>query len=194
MRRARLPDWLMAARRAPAKAEAAVGRVRDDAGNRANGEAKGPDLKNQKGLTLIEVLVSVVVLAIVVTPAFDAMVRGRVLVAHRGEERLALKLVERKAEQLLAAGYNSSGIDADIQSVNLDNGVHPTNKSILLVSRGDNDASNDVIGDLYWRVTPVTWSDPSGSSDDATYKIVNVVLAWPRGAHRDSVSLSTIVG
>lgn len=151
-------------------------------------------LKGQEGLTLIEVLVSAVVLAIVVTPAFDAMVRARVLVAHRGEERIALRLVERKTEQLLAAGYNSEGDDSDIQSVNLTNGTHPTNKAILLVSRGDSDPSNDVIGDLSWNVTAATWSDPSNTYDDADYKVVEVKLAWPRGAHRDSVSIVTILG
>jgi prepilin-type N-terminal cleavage/methylation domain-containing protein len=152
------------------------------------------DLKGQEGLTLIEVLVSAVVLAIVVTPAFDAMVRARVLVAHRGEERIALRLVERKTEQLLAAGYNSQGDDSNIQSVNVTNGVHPTNKAILLVSRGDDDASNDVIGDLSWTVTATTWSDATSTYEDADYKVVEVKLAWPRGAHRDSVSIVTILG
>jgi hypothetical protein len=143
---------------------------------------------------MIEVLVSVVVLAIVIAPTFDAMVRGRVMVQHRGEERAALRLVERKAEQLLAAGYNSQGNDATIQSVNLAPGTHPTNGAILLISRGDTDTSNDVIGDLTWSVTEVTWVDPSGASDDATYKNVELKLEWPRGAPRDSVVINTIVG
>jgi hypothetical protein len=143
---------------------------------------------------MIEVLVSVVVLAIIIAPTFDAMVRGRLLVMHRGEERTALRLIERKAEQLLAAGYNSQGSDADVSSTNLQAGTHPSNSAILLISRGDADSSNDVIGDLTWTVNVVTWVDPLGLSDDTEYKSVNIKLAWPRGAHRDSVAINTIVG
>jgi type II secretory pathway pseudopilin PulG len=142
---------------------------------------------------MIEVLVSVVVLAIVVAPMFDAFVRARVLVAHRAEERVALRLVERKLEQLLQAGAAAAGVDADVTSVNMDVGTHPTNSAITLITRGDADTSNDVLGDLTWTVTSVTWTDPMGASDDATYKQVVVTLAWPLGAHRDSVSVTTIV-
>jgi hypothetical protein len=145
-------------------------------------------------MTMVEVLVSIVVLAIVIAPTFDAMVRGRLLVMHRGEERAALRLVERKAEQLLAAGYNSQGSDADVSSVSLAAGTHPINSAILLISRGDTDSSNDVIGDLTWTVNVVTWVDPSGGSDDTEYKSVDIKLAWPRGAHRDSLVINTIVG
>jgi hypothetical protein len=141
---------------------------------------------------MVEVLVSVVVLAIVIAPTFDAMVRGRLMVMHRGEERAALRLVERKVEQLLAAGYNSAGTDTDISSTSLVDGTHPNNGAILLISRGDSDASNDVIGDLSWTVTTVTWIDPLGASNDTEYKSIEVKLKWPLGAVRDSVVLNTI--
>ncbi len=150
-------------------------------------------LRRQSGLTIIEVLVSVVILAIVVAPMFDAFVRARVLVMHRGEERVALRLVERKVEQLLAAGAEAGGSDANVASVNMGSGTHPTNSAITLITRGDSDTSNDVLGDLTWTVTPVTWTDPFGSWDDATYDLLVVKMAWPLGAHRDSVSVSTIV-
>ncbi len=154
-------------------------------------ESRGP--RGQKGMTMIEVLVSVVVLGIVVAPMFDAFVRGRVLVAHRAEERIALRLVERKLEQLLAAGGSSSGTDANVTSTNMDAGTHPINSAITLVTRGDLDTSNDVLADLTWTVTSITWTDPSGASDDTTYKQVVVTLAWPLGGHRDDVSVTTIV-
>ena len=150
-------------------------------------------LRDNSGLTIIEVLVSLIVLAIVIAPMFDAFVRGRVLVIHRAEERMALRLVERKVEQLLAAGGAAAGSDADITSNDMTNGVHPVNSTIVLLTKGDNDTSNDVIGDLTWDVTSVTWSDPSGSWNDAVYKNVVVQLAWPQGAHRDSVSVTTII-
>jgi type II secretory pathway pseudopilin PulG len=142
---------------------------------------------------MIEIMVSVVVLAIVIAPMFDAFVRGRVMVAHRGEERVALRLIERKVEQLLQAGGAASGTDTDITSTNMTAGTHPTNSAITLITRGDLDTSNDVIGDLTWDVTSVTWTDAAGTWDDATYKRVVTKLAWPQGAHRDSVSIITII-
>jgi prepilin-type N-terminal cleavage/methylation domain-containing protein len=151
-------------------------------------------LRGQSGLTMIEVMVSVVILAIAIAPAFDAMLRGRLLVAHRGEERMALRLVERKTEQLLSASYSAAGSDADIQSVNMSAGTHPIDSTILLVTRGDDDASNDMYGDLTWTVTPVLWTDPLGVCNDTNYKEVAVKLAWPAGAHRDSVVVATICG
>jgi hypothetical protein len=143
---------------------------------------------------MVEVMVSVVVLAIAIAPAFDAMLRGRLLVAHRGEERMALRLVERKLEQLLSTSYTYAGSDADIQSVNMTAGTHPNNPVILLVTHGDNDPSNDVYGDLTWTVTPILYTDPGGVHDDTNYKEVVVKLAWPTGAHRDSVVISTVCG
>jgi hypothetical protein len=134
------------------------------------------------------------VLAIAIAPAFDAMLRGRLLVAHRGEERIALRLIERKLEQLLTVSYESAGSDADVQSVSLVAGTHPNNSAILLVTHGDSDTTNDIYGDLTWTVTPILWSDPGGTYDDTNYKEVVVKLAWPRGAHRDSVVVTTMVG
>ena len=170
------------------RAKSLLGRRR-----RARGSRGPRGLRGQAGLTIIEVLVSVVVLAIVIAPMFDAFVRGRVLVMHRAEERMALRLVERKVEQLLAVGGAAAGSDADITSTNMTAGTHPIDSTITLMTKGDNDTSNDVIGDLTWTVTSVTWSDPMGSWDDATYKNVVVQLAWPQGAHRDSVSIAAVV-
>ena len=190
---ARSPRGLM--RRAWATAAHRLG-LREDRGHDRAGWRRSRRLgraRNQRGVTVIEIMVSVVVLAIVIAPMFDAFVRGRVMVAHRGEERVALRLVERKVEQLLAAGGAMTGSDADITSVNMVAGTHPTNSAITLITRGDLDTSNDVIGDLTWEVTSVTWSDGGGTWDDATYKHVVTKLAWPLGAHRDSVSVITII-
>ena len=136
-------------------------------------------------------LVSVVVLSIVIVPVFDGFVRGRSFVAHRGEKRMALRLIERKAEQLLRAGYSSAGADADVSSVNLSSGSHPNDSGILLNTRGDDDASNDVMGSLSWSVQDVSWTSPG---DDVDAKIVNISLAWPASAPTDTVSVTLLLG
>ncbi len=56
---------------------------------------------------MVEILVSAFILAMLVVPMFNTLVAGRMLAAHRGEKRMALGLVERKVEQLMAAGYGS---------------------------------------------------------------------------------------
>mgnify|MGYP007065730809 CR=1 FL=1 len=137
---------------------------------------------------MIEILVSVVLVGILVVPVFDGFVRGRIFVARRSEKRMALRLVERKLEQLLAAGYGSSGDDSDVSSVDMGAGTHPDDFSVVVNTRGDNDSSNDVIGNLRWEVTAIT------SVDGTRFKIVEATLAWPSSAPRDSVNMSLIVG
>jgi len=146
---------------------------------------------NDRGVTMVEVLVSAVVLAIVVVPVFDGLVGGRVLATRRGEERMALRLIERKMEQLIEAGYGSAGSDADVQSVNMQVGQHPVDPSIVVNTRGDGCPLNDVLGELSWDVTQTTWSSPG---DSVRGKYVEVKIVWPASTRRDSVSMVTLVG
>ena len=81
-----------------------------------------------------------------------------------------------------------SGDDTDVSSVNMTSGTHPTDPAILVNTRGDDDPSNDVTGNLRWEVTAIS------SFDGVDIKIVEATLAWPASAPRDSVTLSVIVG
>jgi len=146
---------------------------------------------HDSGVSLIEVLISVIVLGIVVVPIFDSFVVGRTLTSHRGERRMALRLVERKVEQLMNAGYGAEGTDADVESTNLTAGTHPTDPSIVVNTRGDSDVNNDVLGSLTWTVAPVVWSSPG---DSVCAKTVEVWLRWPAQSPRDSVSVTTLIG
>jgi len=140
---------------------------------------------------MVEILVSAFILAMLVVPMFNTLVAGRMLAAHRGEKRMALGLVERKVEQLMAAGYGSLGTDGDVSSVNMGDGTHPDDPSIVVSTRGDTDETNDVMGELTWDVTAVTWASPG---DSVRAKVVEVELRWPAGAPRDSLSITTLVG
>lgn len=155
-----------------------------------SGRLRGP-LGNNSGLTMIEVLVSIVVLAVVVVPLSDALVVGRTFTSHRGEKRMALRLVERKAEQLMAAGFSSAGPDDNILSTNMAIGSHPIAPGIVVNTRGDTDSSNDVLGDLNWYVYRDAYA---AGADSVRRKLVRVSLRWPSDAPRDSVSVVTIVG
>lgn len=148
-------------------------------------------LGSQAGTGLIEVLIAVVVLAIVVVPVFDAMVAGRVMTARRGQKRMALRLVERKVEQLMRAGYGSIGSDADVSSLCLTSGAHPADPSIVVSEGCPQDNTDDVMGELVWIVTPSTIPSPG---DSVRTKSVEVRLRWPSGSPRDSLSVTTIIG
>lgn len=148
-------------------------------------------LCTERGTTMVEILVSAFILAMLVVPMFNTLVAGRMLAAHRGEKRMALGLIERKVEQLMAAGYGSAGSDSDVSSVNMGAGTHPGDPSILVNTRGDQDGTNDVLGDLTWSVTPVSWASPG---DSVRTKVVEVRLRWPAGSPRDSLSVTTLIG
>jgi type II secretory pathway pseudopilin PulG len=151
----------------------------------------GAPLGNSSGATLVEILVSVIIIGITVVPIFDGFMRGRAFVTRRSEERMALRLIERKAEQLLNAGYGSAGADDDVTSINLASGTHPIDPSIVLNTWGDDCPSNDVSGSLTWTVQNVDWASPG---DRVYAKIVTVTLAWPDPDPKDSVSLTLLVG
>lgn len=150
-----------------------------------------PSLAHQVGMGLVEVLISVVVLAIVIVPVFNALVAGRVLTARRGEKRMALRLVERKVEQLMKAGYGSAGADDDVSSVSMTSGTHPAAPGIVVSEGCPQDASDDVVGEMTWTVTPLVWSSPG---DSVRVKSVEVKLRWPSGSPRDSLSVTTMLG
>jgi len=148
-------------------------------------------LKSASGTTLIEILMSTVILGIIIVPMFDTLVAGRMLTARRGERRMAHHLVARKTEQLLNAGYGSSDAATDVTSIDLTAGLHPTDPSIVVNTRGDTSALNDVVGNLTWTVQPVVWTSPG---DSVRAKQVEVKLVWPAQAPRDSLSITTLIG
>ncbi len=160
-------------------------------GRRHGRTRAGGNLASEKGTGLIEVLIAVVVLAIIVVPVFNAMVAGRVMTSHRGQKRMALRLVERKVEQLMRAGYGSIGSDADVSSVCMTSGAHPTDPTIIVSEGSPQDGTDDVLGSLSWTVTPVSHSSPG---DSVRLKSVEVKLRWPDASPRDSVSMAVVVG
>lgn len=165
--------------------------LRKRRGRRAALQTSVRSVGSARGVSVIEVLISVVVLAIIVVPVFNSLVAGRVLTSHRGEKRMALRLMERKIEQLMQPGYASGGSDEDITSVNLDPGTHPVDPSIVVSTRSLVDISDDLVGELTWTVTPVAWSSPG---DSVRAKLTEVKLRWPSDNPRDSLTLTTLIG
>jgi prepilin-type N-terminal cleavage/methylation domain-containing protein len=150
-------------------------------------------LKGQKGFTLMEVLVAVIVMAIAVIPLLDFFVLTRMGIIREGRSREGIALASRKIEQLRAAGYGSAGNDSTIASVNLVAGVHPMNRSIIVSERGDSNPNNDLVGNMTWVVADSAWIHTDDPNDTTFAKIVTVRVAWPRGNPTDSVVVSTLI-
>jgi prepilin-type N-terminal cleavage/methylation domain-containing protein len=149
--------------------------------------------KGQKGFTLMEVLIAVIIMAIAVIPLLDFFVLTRVGIIREGRSREAITLASRKIEQLRAVGYGSAGLDSTVASLNLVAGVHPINRAIIINEKGDSDPCNDLVGNMTWVVGDSVWIHTDDPSDTTFAKVVTVRVAWPRGNPTDSVVVSTII-
>ncbi len=148
-------------------------------------------IRNERGFSLMENMVALVIFSIVVIFLYQMLFSGRMLVETGGERRAALKLAELKMEELMYAGYGSQGVDADWTSLNMTVGNHPTNDpSVLMDDRGTPDTQDDLIGNMTWTVVDTTWS---GGGVTTRCKILRVSVEWPRIGPRDHVWLSTLV-
>ena len=148
-------------------------------------------IRNQRGISLMEIMVSVVVLSIAIVFLYHMLFGGRVLVEIEGERRMALKLAEHKIEELLYVGYGSSGPDDDWTSVNLDVGTHPADGTVLIDDRGTGNAGDDLMGTMSWTVRDTSYTDVGATAD---CKVVRVTVEWPLSSSRESVSVATLIG
>ncbi len=148
-------------------------------------------IQNERGFSLMENMVALVVFSIVIIFLYQMLFSGRMLVETGGERRMALKLAELKMEQLMDAGYTSQGADGDWTSINMTVGNHPMiDPSVLMDDRGTLDTQDDLIGNMTWTVADTTWS---GGGVTTQCKIVRVSVEWPRICPNDNVWLSTFV-
>ncbi|MFH1689690.1 MAG: type II secretion system protein [Candidatus Eisenbacteria bacterium] len=147
-------------------------------------------LRNESGISLMEVMVSVVVFSIAIVFLYQMLFSGRMQVEFEGERRVASKAAELKVEELKYAGYGSTDSGADWTSLTLDFGTHPSDPRIVLDDRGTADTQDDLVGLVSWTVRDTSWSD-AGITTDA--KVIDLTLQWPESWVRDEVRVVTAV-
>lgn len=147
-------------------------------------------LRNESGISLMEVMVSVIVFSIAIVFLYQMLFSGRMQVEFEGERRVASKAAELKIEELKYAGYGSTDSGADWTSLSMDVGTHPSDPRIVLDDRGTGDPQDDLVGLINWTVRDTSWSD-SGVTTEA--KIVDLTIKWPEDWQRDQVRLVTLV-
>ena len=147
-------------------------------------------LRHQSGVSLMEVMVSVVVFSIAIVFLYQMLFSGRMQVEFEGERRVASKVAEQKIEELKYAGYGSTDTGADWTSVTMDVGTHPTDPTIVLDDRGTAEASDDLTGVINWTVRDTSWTE-SGVTTEG--KVVDLSIQWPEDWLRDEVRVVTVV-
>ncbi len=147
-------------------------------------------LHNENGISLMEVMVSVVVFSIAIVFLYQMLFSGRMQVEFEGERRVASKVAELKIEELKYAGYGSTDSGADWTSLSMDVGTHPTDPTMVLDDRGTANAQDDLIGVINWTVRDTSWTE-TGVTTDA--KVVDLTIEWPQDWLRDRVRLVTLV-
>ncbi len=150
-----------------------------------------PVLSREGGYSLIEVTVAVIVFSIAIVFVYQMLFSGQTTVEFEGERRVALRMAELKVEELKYAGYGSTGSDADYTSVNMEEGTHPVDPTVVLDDRATVTAVDDLVGSMVWTVTETTYVDGGVSVDG---KIVDLTVVWPLEWERDSVRLVTMMG
>ncbi len=147
-------------------------------------------LRSESGISLMEVMVSVVVFSIAIVFLYQMLFSGRMQVEFEGERRVASKAAELKVEELKYAGYGSTDAGADWTSLSLDVGTHPADERIVLDDRGTGDTQDDLVGLISWAVRETTWTD---SGIDTEAKVIDLTLQWPESWVRDEVRIVTAV-
>jgi hypothetical protein len=154
-------------------------------------------LRNESGISLMEVMVSVVVFSIAIVFLYQMLFSGRMQVVFEGERRVASKAAELKVEELKYAGYGSTDAGADWTSLTMDvaGSPHPSAPRIVLDDRGTADTQDDLVGLIRWTVRDTLWDDTGGSGSTITTeaKVVDLTIHWPEISVRDSVRVVTVV-
>jgi hypothetical protein len=148
-------------------------------------------LHNESGISLMEVMVSVVVFSIAIVFLYQMLFSGRMQVEFEGERRVASKAAELKVEELKYAGYGSTDTGADWTSVSMDLGTHPADPLIVLDDRGTPlNTQDDLVGLINWTVRDTAWVESSITTEA---KVVDLTIRWPENWIRDEVRLVTVV-
>lgn len=148
--------------------------------------------KGNRGFSLIEVMAAVVIFSVAAVFLYHMLFSGRVHVEFQGERRMALKLAQLKAEELLYAGYGSTGDDSDWTSVNLTVGTHPTDDpTVVIDDRGTVVTEDDLTGAMTWDVSEVSF-DWNGTI--SVCKLVDLTVVFPETWGRDQVRIVTLIG
>lgn len=134
-----------------------------------------PWRSSQAGLSLIEILVSIVLLSLVGVAFAMSLGAGQEEIVDDGYRRMALTLAEEKMEQLKALGYNDPNL-----------GVGVTHQeTVTLEDRGTESTADDLKATRSWTVTEMAGTD--------SYKQISLTLSWTTWGRMNTVTMDTFV-
>ena len=126
-------------------------------------------LKNKKGLTLIEGLVGISLLAITLIAVMGTFVVGRISVPIARHRQIAMNIIRNYLEQETQAGYSGGGYTSGITSSPID----VTNDNVVYsITANPWPAANNIIG------------------TSGYYKTVGFVATWTESALGNNAAVS----
>ena len=135
-------------------------------------------LKSERGVTLIEVLVSIFLLALVVVGTMQLFVFGRTQINYQGHKSEAVELAQQRLEELFAdlfASRYDSVVAKTENNLPLDNLLCTRTTTVEAV-----DDSADGLGA----------ADTDGTED---YRRVTATVSWNERGKTTSVALQTLI-
>lgn len=134
-----------------------------------------PGLKRKAGLTFIEIMIAVCVLAIGIIPAFHVFFRGNAGTIMMRDEILANTYAAELIDSLHARGFDAVGVEQHKE-------VPTLSESLPIESR-------------FHRYLTVIHKVPSGGCADwpITYKIIQVDINWEASGRQHSFVLTSLL-
>ena len=131
-------------------------------------------LKSERGFTLIEVLITAVMLTIVILGSVGVYTYGISRVNREAHRRVALELAHQRVEELFASAFDS--VQTGVDSLLVDN----VNYARLITAKAVDDSADGLgAADI--------------DADTTDYKRVEVAVKWFERGDTNSVQLTTLI-
>ncbi len=129
-------------------------------------------MRNKKGVTFIEIMISVLILSLSLGGMLTTFVMGRISVAKAKHRIEAFNLIQQKVEELRDTGYSSIPIGESSENVTIDNAGTVATVDDLIGQR-----KVIVTGSDYKEITvTITWTERKwGGSNQVSESVVTVV-------------------
>jgi len=136
------------------------------------------DIKKNKGLTLVESLISIMLMGTLMLSVSGSFFISKYSASHAKHRYIAMKTIRDHIERELRAGYDGGNSDEADYYVTVTSAAPVT---ITIDDRGTLDVSDDLLGtitpDPYWPDN-IENTDGSQITYGVPYKIVGFVVNW----------------
>jgi len=153
-------------------------------------------LKSEKGFTLLEMMVAIIIFAVVMIGGLSFFVYGRSDISREGHRRAALELASQRLEELKAADYSKIepyscyGVyDYAVYYIHYSDGWYVEDEDPNETVDIDNLTGQSIITTVQYEDV-----DPGDGIASYDYLIVKVTVSWDEKGVTNNVTLTTLIG